>query len=172
MLALAALLLAANLPLPPPSPDRYAAAIRLWEARAPSEAEQQAAIDNAVSQTVRAALTQVGVRAGRRGWQEKHDLLVQRLSSRVPQHRAAIVSGVAHCAALILGHRLAAEDLDAARRFMATAEGARVWAALRIAEDVSAHCYNERVSTSIPVTPEDYRAARLRPPRYRYGIVT
>ena len=172
MLALAALLLHAAPPLPPPSQDRYEAGVRLWQDLAPSERERANAIDNAISHTVRAALVQGGIHVGHRRWHEKYDLLMERLRSRVPARRASIESRITDCAAQDLGHRLAAEDLDAARRFMATPEGARVRVAFRIAEDVLAHCYNRGVSDNIPLTYEDYRAARLRQPRYVYGILS
>lgn len=172
MLALAFLLLHAAPPQPPPAIDRYDAAQRLWEAHFLSAPAQQAAIDNAISHIVRAALTQSRVHVGNRRWQEKYDLLAGRLHSRVPAQRAAIDAGVTRCAAHILGHRLAAEDLDAARRFMATPEGARIRAALQIGDDVLQHCYRESVSNLVGLRGEDYQAARLRPPRFRYGVVS
>lgn len=113
-------------PVPPPEPERMAAAMALWEARPISDAHLQANLRTAASHISTEALTRATKSATGYSldWQSA---LVERLQHRAMQMPQAFRMSATQCLATGLAYDLTLEQLKDLHAFILTPSGGAFW---------------------------------------------
>ena len=152
-------------PVPPPPAPALEAAIALWEEHPLPAAYRQKVLDGIVLNATYRALGELKVRGGYRRYSEKFELMRARLAAQVPDDRRTLDRQATACLADAAARHLSVEEIAEVRRFAATPAGAKFWEVFLVRPDQVNLCYAE----ALPIRPtdEDYRAAKLRPPKVR-----
>ena len=161
----ALLLLAMSPPVPPPAPEPWAAAIKMWERVPPSDPEKEGAISWALGELAQATIAASGAKLPTEQWLAKHDALMVLYRKRVPADRRQIDQGVIACAAKGFAYELSVEELQQIEAFLATEAGRKFWLAGRTRADALSGCYNEGLRDIVVRTDEDLLAVGLKPPK-------
>lgn len=161
----ALLLLAMEPPVPPPEPEPWAAAIKMWERVPPSAAEKAHAIDWALSELAQATIAASGAKLPTEQWLVKHDALVAMYRKRVPNDRRQLDRDVIACAAKGFAYELSVEELRQIEAFLATEAGRKFWLAGRTRADALSGCYGEGLRDIVVKTDQDLLAVGLKPPK-------
>ena len=162
------MLLAMAPPVPPPEPELWAAAVRVWEKAPPSEQEKQVAMTEALRDLARETLTFGHVLPGDRGWLEKREALARIYSARLPADRTSLDKDALACVAQGLGWSFTLDELRQIESFVGTEAGARFWSGMRGRPEALSGCYRERLHDLILTRDEDLKALGIKPRVSRY----
>jgi len=159
--------LAAVPPEPPPPADTLAAAVALWNEHPLPEAMRQRTIDTIILSTTYSTLNAAGFK-DRRRWDAKFEQVRTWLIGRLPSDMSAVERQVTVCLADQIARTLTVDEIEDLRRFAATPSGEKYWQMTSWGSYRIDTCY--RRALRIDLTPDDYRALGLKPPRFDPAI--
>lgn len=170
MMIAALLLLWLEPPEPPPQPDRWAAAVALWEKVPPSAAEKDYAMSAALEGLARQTLAYGRVKFVGTGWIAKLDALMIKFRARLPQDRDGLDRETIQCAAKGLAYSLEVVELHQVGAFLETGAGAKFWALGPARQQALSGCYQAALRNLVD-TDGDLRAVGIKPPKRPYPPV-